>query len=284
MGQTMRSPIPWIGGKHYSASIIVNTFPSPQSYDVYVDLFGGAAHILLAKPPYKHIEVYNDINEDLVNFWMHCRDHATELEERCRSLPYSRAMYYQYHKSLFDGTELEPLERAARWFYVLRSSFTGWERASSPSGWSASPKDAHHGPAHAYQSAFDLFASIRQRFQRAVIDNRDFSHVFQQWDNLRTLFYVDPPYNDAEHYYQQSFTLEDHERLAALLNSAKGSIALSYYPHPMVDTLYSTEKWRRITWKTFKHAQRTKTTHDGATEMLLCNYPEPTQSLWSEAI
>jgi hypothetical protein len=57
-------------------------------------------------------------------------------------------------------------------------------------------------------------------------------------------------------------------------------VALSYYPHPQIDKLYPAAKWRRITWQTFKHSQRTKETHDVATEMLLCNYPAPTQSLW----
>ncbi len=157
--QRVRSPLPWLGGKYYSAPLIVEAFPSPRRYEVYVDLFGGAAHVLLQKPFFKgHTEIYNDINSDLVNFWMQCRDHAEELEARCRSLPYSRDVYYQYHASLCERQqELEPLERAARWFYVLRSSFSRWEQASSPSGWNAS---GLKNEAHAYRSALDLFTLV----------------------------------------------------------------------------------------------------------------------------
>src|SRR6266487_3591347 len=82
--QRVRSPLPWIGGKYYSAPHIVAAFPPASRYDTYVDLFGGAAHVLLHRPFEKrHAEVYNDINQDLVNFWMQCRDHAEELEARC---------------------------------------------------------------------------------------------------------------------------------------------------------------------------------------------------------
>src|SRR5579859_1968522 len=170
----LRSPVPWIGGKHYSALTILKAFPAPDAYDVYVDLFGGAAHLLLAKPSYKHIEVYNDISDDLVNFWMHCRDHAEVLETRCRTLPYSRALYYQYHSSLFDGTILSPLERAVRWFYVLRSNFSGKPLQAIADGWICSMPDPSHCNAHAYQSALDLFAPIQRRLKQVMIENRDF--------------------------------------------------------------------------------------------------------------
>jgi DNA adenine methylase len=279
----LRSPLPWIGGKHYSARHILQAFPHHKSYDVYCDLFGGAAHVLIQKPTYKHVEVYNDINNDLVNFWMQCRDHAGELEERCRSLPYARSLYYEYQKSLFDGTKIEPLERAVRWFYVLRSSFAGHHR-SSPNGWQAGCKDPNHGSGHAYHGAIDLFAQLSKRMQRVQIDNRDFADVFAMWNTSRTLFYVDPPYIDAEHYYEDAFTLQDHQRLAALLNSTSAYVALSYYPHPLLDELYPADKWHRITWETFKHSQRTKETHDVATEMFLTNYAPAALDLWEVAL
>lgn len=281
----LRSPLPWIGGKHYSAKNILQAFPHHRGYDVYVDLFGGAAHVLIQKSPYKHVEVYNDINGDLVNFWMQCRDNAAALEERCRSLPYARSLYYAYHKSLFDGTEMDNLERAARWFYVLRSNFSGKPLKPTADGWCNGYKNAHHGHADAYQSAIDLFSSLKRRLSRVQIDNRDFADVFARWNTARTLVYIDPPYLDCEHYYQQGcdkFSLQDHQRLAELLNSTPAYVALSYYPHPLLDALYPADKWHRTTWQTYKHSQRTKETHDVATEMLLTNYEPAAQDLWTE--
>ncbi len=287
--QRVRSPLPWIGGKYYSAPHIVAAFPPASRYDTYVDLFGGAAHVLLHRPFEKrHAEVYNDINQDLVNFWMQCRDHAEELEARCRSLPYSRALHCQYHQDLYHGEELDPLERAVRWFYVLRSTFNAYI-GPVHHGWLASPARLE---SVAYHTALDLFEALQRRLRYVLIDCRDFAAVFHSHDNPRTLFYIDPPYIEKEDYYQRgdgiAFGLHDHERLASLLNETPAQVALSYYPHPLLDGLYPAQKWRRVTWETIKHSQRDAQTRERATEMLLCNYRAPVPPaaplpLWKEA-
>src|SRR5438874_1518432 len=110
----IRSPIPWIGGKFHLAPKILAAFPALSTYDTYVEPCGGAAHVLAQKPASsRHVEVYNDINNDLCNFWMQIRDHPEEMVAHLETLPYARSVYYDYHGSLFDGTDLTPLERAA---------------------------------------------------------------------------------------------------------------------------------------------------------------------------
>jgi DNA adenine methylase len=273
------SPLPWIGGKHYLARKIVSAFPDPSSYDTYVDLFGGAAKVLLARPVIRqHIEIFNDIDNDLVNFWMCCRDDVADLQARLDSLPYSREIYYQYYSSLYkEKTPLSRIERAVRWFYVRRASFSGHDDEKSANGWSASAIRNH---AQAYHSAVALFEMLQRRFKHVSIDGRDFEEVLRIYNRPRTLFYCDPPYIGTEEYYQHCFTMADHERLAGLLNTSKAFIALSYYPHPQLRDWYPPERWRAVTWRAVKHAQRTKETHAEATELLLCNYPSPTRSLW----
>lgn len=272
----VRSPLPWIGGKHYSAQCIISQFPAAQDYDIYVDPFGGGANILLNKPVGRHLEVYNDINSDLVNCWMHLRDHPEEMGHQLRTLPYARSLYQDYHTSLYDGTEMENLERAVRWFYVLRSSFRA-EVNEVASGWNGSIKDRLTLSAKTYRNSLD-FATIAQRFAHVNIDCRDFEDVVKQYGNvsgLRTLVYADPPYIGREHYYKQgkeSEYLQFHQRVAHVLNETQAMVALSYYDHPLLDELYPSEKWRCTTWKTIKHSQRTRTTRDEATEVLLMNY------------
>jgi DNA adenine methylase len=287
--QRVRSPLTWIGEKYSSVPQIVAAFPTASSHDTSVDLFGGAAHVLLHRPFEKrHAEVYNDINQDLVNFWMQCRDHAEELEARCRSLPYSRVLHSQYHDDLYHGEELDPLERAVRWFYVLRSTFNGFI-GPVRHGWLAR---AGRSESVAYHTALDLFEALQRRLRYVLIDCRDFAAVLRSHDNPRTLFYVDPPSIEKEDYYQREdstvFGLHDHERLAGLLNETSAQVALSYSPHPLLDGLYPAQKWRRVTWETVKHSQRGSETREWTTEMFLCNYPAPVPptaplSLWKEA-
>lgn len=274
------SPLPWIGGKFHLAPRILAAFPPPKSYDRYVEPFGGAAHTLIQKPPYHHVEVYNDIHGDLVNFWLCMRDHNQVMKERLETLPYARALYYAYHKSLQDGTALEPVERAVRWFYVMRSSFTGWDRGSSAPGWKGGVKDKGRSDAHAFRSALAFFSLIQQRLQHVLIDNRDFAQVIMQHQSPQTLLYVDPPYIEAEGYYRDAFTLDDHKRLAALLNATPSYVALSYYQHPLLAELYPEERWQKVLLSSRKHSQRTKDRREQSQELLLMNYRQQTP-LWA---
>ncbi len=53
---TLRSPLPWIGGTYSSAPRILQAFPHHTNYDLSIDLFGEAAHVLLQNPAYHHAE------------------------------------------------------------------------------------------------------------------------------------------------------------------------------------------------------------------------------------
>ena len=45
----MKSPIKYYGGKSYMTNIIINQFPNPATYDVYVEGLGGAHQSYLLK-------------------------------------------------------------------------------------------------------------------------------------------------------------------------------------------------------------------------------------------
>jgi hypothetical protein len=45
----MKSPIKYYGGKSYMTNIIINQFPDPATYDVYVEGLGGAHQSYLPK-------------------------------------------------------------------------------------------------------------------------------------------------------------------------------------------------------------------------------------------
>ena len=283
MTAALRSPLPWIGGKFYSRARIVAAFPQHSAYSTYVEVFGGAAHVLLHKPLYKHLEVYNDYSRDLVNFWMMCRNHPTELQAHIDSLPYARSLYEDWQASLFNDTAMSDMERAVRWFYVLRSSVGGIMRKSK-GNWGYSIAHFDHSTVHAYHSAARLFHDLSKRLKDVQIECDDFVAIITRYERASTLFYCDPPYIGAEFYYEGTppFTMADHERLAALLNGTPAQVALSYYPHDALDALYPVSRWRRLSWQTYKHAEKTRGTRQTATEMLLCNYEPPALSLWEE--
>jgi DNA adenine methylase len=273
----VRSPGKWVGGKFQSAERIIGLFPASSLYDRYVEPCGGMAHIFFARPRHGE-EVYNDLNDLLYNFWKQVQVHGEEIAARLPVL-YSRALYYEYYRSLFDGSPLDPVEKAVRWFYVLRSTGTGWIR-KSPVGW-----DNRVSNAHAYLNMRETFTAVQERLRGVLIDNRDVLYVLRKYaaERPRTLVYVDPPYIGAEQYYETPPF--PHEQMAASLNALGCYVALSYYPHPKLDEWYPASKWRRITWEQHKPSSiggNIETYEHTATEMLLCNYAgeTPAPSLW----
>lgn len=283
---TLRSPVKIMGGKSASANLIVDAFPPPVSYDLYVEPFGGAAHVLMAKPVTCR-EVFNDLDNLLINFWQEVQVNGQEVQRQLEALPYARKLYYDFWHSLYGSkmkkiapdTTLSSTEKAVRWLYILRSNMTGFMRNSPPS-WT-------YMNASILKNAAALITEVQQRIKYVAIDNRDAIETVKRYEKIpgRRLFYIDPPYFEAEWYYPASRDGFDHEGLAQTLNVLSpetSMVALSYYPHPLIDALYPASKWRRITWQQHKPSNvgENSTSLDMATEMLLCNYPEPTRSLW----
>lgn len=273
----MQSPLKRIGGKSQAVNRIIDAFPQASAYDRFVDVCGGAGWILLGKPSYQHEEIYNDLDDNLYAFWKTMQSQASELQARLDGLLYSRAQYYEWYRSLFDGTELSQMERATRFFYCLRSTGTGWLR-KSPVGWNHQAKSVK-----AYYSALTFFAELQERLRFVAIDNRDALATIQRYAGPRTLLYIDPPYFGAEHYYEASKKGFPHAEMASLLQEVEGYVALSYYPCPEIDNLYPVSKWHRLTWTQHKSSQiQIPDRVDMATEQLITNYEPATRDLWTE--
>lgn len=274
----------WLGGKFYSAPQIVAALPPTSAYEAYIEPFGGAAHVLLRKPPGKHLEVFNDRNGDLVNFWMIARDHPQALQARVDSLPYSRLLYEDYRASLEQGEPMDKLERAARWFYVHCSTFGA--APDHRKGWGYIVAGGHSNRVQSLRSATALLSLVAERMRFVQIECQDFVHIIKVYERPRTLLYVDPPYVGCDDYYEVDgvppFTEAHHRKLAALLNATPALVALSYYEHPLVDELYPSSRWRRITWTQPKAVEKTRKARQLGREVLLMNYAETQQRLWAE--
>ena len=64
---------------------------------------------------------------------------------------------------------------------------------------------------------------IAERLRNVCVENLDYQECIQKYASTNTLFYADPPYWNAKHYYgKDSFTQDDNYKLAELLNRVKG--------------------------------------------------------------
>jgi len=112
---------PYLGGKHF---LVKRLLPLVPPHEVYVEVFGGAAALLFAKDR-SPVEVYNDVDKELVNLFTVVRDRKDKFLKRLEWLPYSRELYYRFMADIDAGKITDPVERAAAFYYCMRSSFSG---------------------------------------------------------------------------------------------------------------------------------------------------------------
>jgi len=219
--------------------MVKKLLPLIPQHKIYVEVFGGGASILFAKEP-SPVEVYNDLNSDLVNFFRVLRDTPKFAEfHRLVSLtPYSREEY-NFCRKTWESCE-DDVERAYRWFVVARMSFggifgTGWGYVVTASGKGMARST------NAWLSAIDMLPEIHERIMRVQIDNDDFRMIIPRYDTPDTCFYIDPPYvpetRETQNAYKCEMTLQDHQDLVAMLLDVKGAVILSGYRHDVYTPL-----------------------------------------------
>lgn len=216
-------PITWFGGKSKLAARIVSHFPEHWTY---VEPFGGSAAVLLAKAP-SRVEVYNDIDRDLVNLFQILRDPkaSKQLQSACESTLYSRAEFEIAQISIPD-----PVEAARRFIVRQRQSHGGMGQR-----WSYCIEDAQGGMSSAVRrwlSGIERLPAIHRRLKQVQIEADDWSVVMNRYDSPRTLFYLDPPYAADTRVgggYRHELSADDHRRLIGTLLKIRGMAVLSGY-------------------------------------------------------
>jgi DNA adenine methylase len=257
-----RSPLIWFGGKGRVANRIIELM---SDHKVYVEPFGGAAHVIAQKPPSKN-EIYNDIDGNLVNFLMTVREDTQSFIKSVESLPYSRELYEKWKVEPLH--ELDNFERAVRFFYLNRSGISGGNNENrARTGWRHSVS-ASQNPARGYHGAIAAIESFAERMKNVMIEKQDFREIITKYDSPDTLFYVDPPYIGREKYYAGGFTEQDHRDLAKLLSGIQGKVIVSYYEDPLLLDIYP--NWHRTTFQTMKQAGIRNSVE--SEELLLMNF------------
>jgi len=116
----LRTPIKWYGGK---SKLIKKLLPLLPKHKIYVEVFGGSGALLFAKQP-SPVEVYNDIDGDLVNFFrvLQNKRQTKELQRLLTLSLYSRKELNRCSKTYKEGSQTQ---RAYKFFITSRQAFSG---------------------------------------------------------------------------------------------------------------------------------------------------------------
>lgn len=247
-GKSLRPPVKWHGGKYYLCSRIIAHFPP---HHTYVEPFGGAASVLLNKPP-SPVEVYNDLDERITRLFRVLRDHGEELHRRLTLTPYSEVEFERA-----DEPATDEIEQARRDFVRWRLSLGG--RGDSFSFTLHRVRRDMADVVSGYLSMIDEeLPRIVQRLRSVEIVRRPALDVIRTWDNSQTLVYCDPPYLHSTRHegsrsiYGCEMSEAEHLELAAVLKQCQGRVLLSGYPSELYAELY--RGWRTVEFDMPNHA------------------------------
>lgn len=231
----------YLGGKWAIAPWVIQHQPPCR---IYVEPFGGAASVLLRRPQ-APVEVYNDLDEEIVGLFRIVQDpiQCAALMRRLRRTPYARGAF----ERSFEPTN-DPVIRAQRAVVRAYLSFHHGSLFDLRKHTFADAMHLHAGnPARSWASYARTLASIHLRLQSVVIERRDALRVIEVQDTPSTLFYVDPPYVPTARSsvgYRHELDLGKHVDLLERLLAVRGMVVLSGYPSDLYDQMLC--GWRRI--------------------------------------
>lgn len=238
-----RPVLRYFGGKWRLAPWIISHFPD---HKLYVEPFGGAASVLLRKKR-SFGEIYNDLDDAVVNVFRVLRDPAqsSELIDRLKLTPFSRAEFIAARTPCDD-----PVSRA--WGYIVRSfmGFGAVPEVRGGTGFRANSWSSRTPAALDWSSLGDAYPSVVDRLKGVVIESLPAIDVIEKYDAADTLFYLDPPYvhetrSDAKKQsYREELTDHDHQRLIEFARGLDGLVVLSGYRSELYDDLLV--GWRRV--------------------------------------
>jgi len=251
----MIGPLSYIGGKNRLAKRIISILPD---HITYVEPFAGGAQVLFHKPP-SNVEVINDLDFEVVNFFRVCQWHYEEFVRHLRFCLVSRKLHELYVKT--DPTTLTDIQRAGRFFYLQKNSFGGL----------VVKQKYHYGviqhPNYNPDRIPEIIEQAHRRLARVQIESLPYEQVLEKYDRPTTVFYLDPPYWQRK-LYRFNFSDQNFQDLERRLHDIKGRFILSLDDHPEIRKLFC--NWRLVPVEITYTAQRK--TGKKFQELLILNF------------
>lgn len=219
------------GGKYRIADWVVSHFPAHRAY---VEPFGGVASVLMAKPA-AFVEVYNDLDDGVVNLFRILRNpiQAEDLRRRVELTPFSRAEF----EFCWQVSE-DPIEEARR--MIVRSfQAIGNKDRLKRHGWRTRTAKSLRSPCVAWNGWPESIPDFTLRLRDTIIENLPWQRVVDVYDDPDTLLYLDPPYvlstrtKSLQKVYAHEMDDAGHLELVNRLLTAESMVVLSGYDHPL---------------------------------------------------
>ncbi|MCC7449848.1 MAG: DNA adenine methylase [Anaerolineae bacterium] len=269
----LNSPIKWVGGKSRMRKTIIDLLPP---HTCYVEVFGGAAWVLFGKPP-SDVEIFNDIDQELINFFRVVREKPEEL---VASFDFELVARAEFERLVsLNPHELSEVQRAHRFYYLIMA---GWGGELNYPRFQTSITDGGHGNRliGALKTLRTRIEPIHHRLRTVIIENLDWTVCIDRYDRPGTAMYLDPPYPDnGANYLHNMRDWSDHQRLATRLRQTTCRWILSSYDTPEVHALFDGYHFTHVSAASGMKATKNGKARVINKEVLITNFEPPQSSV-----
>ena len=245
----INTPFGYFGSKNKIAMQLCEELPP---HNCWVEAFCGSAALTLRKAP-APIEVINDLDSEIFNFFQQLRTNHDELIRLVELTPYAEE---ELDRARIPQENLSEVERARRFLVQSMMAINGLF-GESRGGFSYSDsysRNGHDARVNRWNNLPERLRLVIQRLKKVRIENRDALKLLQKYKNRpATLAYIDPPYlgNRTNGYNIDANNVPFHTKLLELCDQAKCMIFISGYENPLYDKILTVENgWGRKVIKT----------------------------------
>ena len=228
--------MPYYGGKaRYLSKWILSHLPTDTS-GIYVEPFAGMLGVLLNRP-IAQLEMVNDTDERIVNWWRVVRNHPAELERLLHCTPWSRT---EFADAVIPSDD--PIENARRFTVLVSQNLMRGSNAGC-GGWGVGWRRTFLRGGATLPNPSGLIADkieqIAARIYNVQIENCCGIELLERTSqNAEAVVYADPPYYTAITSPYRDATI-DIERMTEVLLKHRGRVAISGYG----------DEWAHLDWR-----------------------------------
>lgn len=260
----MKTPITYYGGKQKLLSTILTKIPD---HTLYCEPFLGGAAIFFGKPQ-SAVEVINDTNKELMNFYRVCKEKFLDLQTLVRITLHSRKAHQDATVINANPHLFTDVQRA--WSVWVLSSQSFCAKLDGPWGYDKAKRTTTKKVINKREQFTEDLAI---RLQDAQLECADALYVIQSRDTADSFFYCDPPYYNSDCGHYDGYTIEDFERLLQTLSKLQGKFLLSSYPSPLLLKYAKKHSWNMWSLETGVSVNAKGGYMKRKVEVLTANYP-----------
>ncbi len=232
----MKTPISYYGGQQRSLKHILPLIPE---HGLYNEPFAGGASVLFAKEPAK-INVINDINGELVNFYRTAVTDFVELNIEIAKTLHSRELHRMAQFVYLNPTLFSNVKRAWAVWVLSKMSYTA--QFDKAYGYCKTENDSMtrkviNGKNHFCEEMKDLL-------EKCNIENDHAFNVIKRYDTENAFHFLAPPYiNTYMGHYGGSFREADLLELLEIATTLQGKFMLMMFPNDTIREYASKHGW-----------------------------------------